>query len=311
MPKILVTGVNGFVGKHLLRELKTRGHKVIGLGNEPSPYPDVLKLVDKYEVCDLTDATQVARLDLSTVGVIINLAGLANVGASFDAEALYKKINVEVLAKLGQRLYDQKSEARLIAISTGAVYEPNQILPLTESSKTIQDSSPYALSKLLMEDAALKLRKDGLDCVIVRPFNHFGPGQLPGFLIPDLYQKIMQAKQDGGAIRVGNLDTKRDYTDVRDVARAYADLATADTLESNIYNVCSGKPRSGEKILNLMLKKLNVKNIEVKIDRSLIRPNDPKEIYGSYSRLDKEINWQPQISFEQTIAEYVKWATSN
>src|SRR5690606_2879114 len=122
-------------------------------------------------------------------------------------------------------------------------------LPLTEDSKLTENSSPYSQSKKLMEEAAQNLRSQGLDCVVARPFNHIGPGQLGGFLVPDLYEKIRVASKSGGNILVGNLKTKRDYTDVRDIVKAYADLAASETLDYDVYNVCSGQSRSGEEIL--------------------------------------------------------------
>jgi len=306
MLKIIVTGVNGFVGGHLVRELKSRGHEVVGLGREDAPTQVVRELADTYEICDLTDEAQIAALNLEGIDAIINLAGLANVGASFGAEDLYKKVNVDVLAKLGERLLALKSKTRLVAISTGAVYNPGQPMPLTEESRVISEGSPYALSKLSMEKVARDLRGRGLDCVIVRPFNHTGPGQAPGFLIPDLFQKLTKFKESGEVVRVGNLKTKRDYTDVRDIVKGYTDLAVAETLEHDMYNICSGKSRSGQEILDMMLRAMDLEGkIEVNVDQSLIRPTDPTELYGSNQRLREETGWEPQIPLDQTIQDFV------
>lgn len=305
MSRILVAGVNGFVGGHLTHELKSRGHEVIGIGREKTPAPDIQGQIE-YVVCDLTDEAQVATLALDDIDSVINLAGLARVSASFGAEDLYKKVNVEVLAKLGERLLAIKSRARLIAISTGAVYEPNQPMPLTEASKVIHEGSPYSMSKLMMEDVANNLRKRGLNCVTIRPFNHTGPGQASGFLIPDLFEKLTKFKETGEPVRVGNLNTKRDYTDVRDIVRCYADLALADTLEFDLYNICSGRSRSGQEILDTMLDAINLTGkVTVETDQSLIRPSDPPELYGSNERLCEETGWKPEIPLEQTIQDFV------
>ncbi|MDZ7744496.1 MAG: NAD(P)-dependent oxidoreductase [Candidatus Saccharibacteria bacterium] len=306
MLKILVTGVNGFVGKHLVRELKARELEVLGLGTEDVPSPEIADQLDDYFSCDLTDKIQVDALPLENVDTIINLAGLANVGASFGAEELYKKVNVEVLTTLGERLLDSKEKARLIAVSTGAVYDPKQQTPLTEESKLITEGSPYALSKIMMEEAAQELQKQGLDCIIVRPFNHVGPGQAPGFLLPDLYQKLLDAKETGKPVTVGNLTTKRDYTDVRDVVRAYSDLATAETLQDNLFNVCSGTSRTGQSVLDALVSEMGLKDkVTIDVDQSLIRPNDPADLYGSFERLSDETGWEPEIPFEQTIKDIV------
>lgn len=304
--RTLVTGANGFVGRHLIRELHGRGHKVVALGHGGKIEPELEELVEDYYECDLTDIGQVSRLPLEGVDAVINLAGLANVGASFSDPEKYKRINVEVLTVIGERLLQIGSKARVVAISTGAVYESDQPLPLTEESQTIAKGSPYALSKLAMEDAAGQLRKKGLSCVVARPFNHAGPGQAPGFLIPDLYKKLTEAEKSGQPVMVGNLKTKRDYTDVRDVVRAYADLASSETLGFGIYNVCSGMSRSGQEILDIFLEKMNLSGkVDIEVDKSLVRPNDPPELYGSHDRLTEETGWEPEIPFEQTIIDFV------
>jgi len=307
MVKVLVTGVNGFVGKHLANELSSRGVDVIGTGMDPTPRADVKHSLISYITCDLTNIEQVGKLPLGEVSGVINLAGLAKMGDSFAKPELYMRVNVDVLSVLSERLLKIKSSVRVVAVSSGAVYKNSQPMPLLEKSALLTEGSPYTLSKIAMEKEALRLRVSGLNCVIVRPFNHIGPGQEGGFLVPDLYQKIMQAKKNGGPIRVGNLATRRDYTDVRDVVKGYADLATTESLENDIYNICSGRARSGNEILELMLAKLDAKDIEVEVDQSLIRPTDPKEIYGSYSRLHNETGWEPVAPFEQTITDFIAW----
>ena len=307
MLKVLVTGVNGFVGKHIVPELKSRGHEVIGLAHSGPADERISGLLSEYYECDLTKPDEVAKLPLDTINAVINLAGLANVGESFADPEKYKDVNVGILKVLGEALVAMKSGARVIAVSTGAVYDSNQPLPLRETSKTILDGSPYAISKLLMEETAEELRNDGLDCVVVRPFNHFGPGQLPGFLIPDLYQKIMHAKENREPVKVGNLATRRDYTDVRDIVKAYTDLALAETLGFDTYNVCSGKSRSGQEILDYMLEGLGASELEIEIDQSFIRPSDPPDLRGSYARLKEETGWEPVIPFGQTIKDLIKY----
>jgi GDP-4-dehydro-6-deoxy-D-mannose reductase len=303
--RIVVTGINGFVGRHLTRELASRDHQVIGLGQDQAA-AEIKQLLADYHRCDLTDPAQVARLPLERVDAVINLAGLARQGESFDAEATFKKVNVEVVTHLGEKLLLANPQARLIAVSSGTVYDPHQPLPLTEQSKTTQSGSPYAMSKLMMEAAVRDLRERGLQCIIVRPFNHTGPGQGPGFLIPDLFQKLTAFKETGEAVRVGNLSTKRDYTDVRDVAKAYADLAASETLEFDLYNICSSQSHAGQEILDIMATSMGLQDaVKVETDQSLIRPTDPLDVYGSYDRLREETGWEPEIPLEQTIQDFI------
>jgi GDP-4-dehydro-6-deoxy-D-mannose reductase len=306
MKKVLVTGVNGFVGKHLTRELVERGRKVVGVGREKTAHSEIVSFLSEYYVCDLTQSEDVNRLPLENISSVINLAGLAKVGDSFNDPEKYLKINVDVMTVLANEILRRKLPIRFIAISTGAVYESSQPMPLTENSELIKDGSPYAKSKILMEEAVQALRSHGLDAVVVRPFNHIGPGQDPGFLVPDLYQKIEAAQKTGGSIKVGDLTTKRDYTDVRDVVRAYVNLATTESLNHDLYNVCSGKSVAGEIILKELLSTMSAsKDINLEQDRSLVRPGDPRDLYGSNERLQNDTGWQPKIALDKTVADFV------
>ena len=304
--KILVTGVNGFVGKHLARELYSRGHTIIGVGREDR-VPDHLKnLVSEYYRCDLADSEDVEALPTGKIDTVINLAGLARVSDSFKDPERYNHINVAVLSLLGNKLASQNSPARVIAISTGAVYDPHQPLPLTEESVVASENSPYAISKLLMEKTASELRGKGLDCVVVRPFNHIGPGQEPGFLVADLYEKITGSLKSGQPVEVGNLKTRRDYTDVRDVVRAYTDLAEAKELAYDLYNVCSSKSIAGEEIINRLLGLMHASGkVETEVNQKFIRASDPADLYGSYKRLHLESGWAPTYDLDTTLRDFV------
>jgi GDP-4-dehydro-6-deoxy-D-mannose reductase len=307
MSKIMVTGVGGFVGNHLVRELYKRGSTIIGVGFETQPAPEIQKLLSDYVSCDLTNESQVESLPLEGVKTVINLAGLAVVRESFDNPDRYKEVNVKVLSIPGEYILKTNPSCRVIAISTGTAYGSDQPMPLTEESAIIEDGSPYAVSKILMEQAAAKLREKGLNCIIVRPFNHIGPGQAPGLLIPDLYAKLVGAAKTDNVIQVGNLQTKRDYTDVRDIVRAYADLALAEKLDYELYNVCRGESKSGKEILDIFLKHMGLEGkISTEVDPAFIRPNDQMDLYGSYARLHQETGWEPTTPIDQTILDFIK-----
>ena len=308
--RILVTGVNGFVGKHLVRELSRAGCKVSGASLGTFIAPEIKSYLDQYIACDLSRPDEVNKLDFKRFDTIISLAGLTNVRKSFDQRDNYIKINVAVLVNMCNRIVAQGISPRVIAISTGTAYETNQPMPLTEKSKLItSNGSPYALSKIKMENAAFTFNKrNQLECIVVRPFNHIGPGQEAGFLVPDLYQKIMRALKKGGAITTGNLSTRRDYTDVRDVVRAYVDLALASqgTLKSPVYNICSGVSHSGEEILAYIKKYIpGAKTIRTVVDPGLVRVNDPDVLVGSNKLINQAVGWQPTIPLGQTIKDFV------
>lgn len=185
MSKIMVTGVNGFVGFHLSKTLVEAGHEVIGIGlvNEIS---DSLRAnLVNYSYCDLTNPQDIDQLLIDDVDGIINLAGLAAVGKSFDEPEEYMRVNTLVLSAICDEIIKRglQSQIRVLAISSGAVYDNHQPMPLTETSKTDSTSSPYAASKLAMEQLAQDYNQNGLECIVARPFNHIGPGQGEGFFV--------------------------------------------------------------------------------------------------------------------------------
>ena len=173
---IVVTGVNGFVGKHLTRILVEAGHAVIGVGQEDTPHEQVKNLLTEYTGCDLAKRWP----ELTTkVDAIIHLAGMAAVGPSFDKPQLYININSSIVTNLCEYYLHQENKPRIVLVSSGAVYSPRQSMPINESGD-VQFGSPYAVSKILNENQAAYYRSRGLDCVVARPFNHIGPDQLFG-----------------------------------------------------------------------------------------------------------------------------------
>lgn len=294
MTKIMITGANGFVGTHLQKELRDNNIEVVAI-NGPQ--------AGEGTPIDLTDTQAVSQLQFSGIDAVIHLAGMANVGRSFDEPQPYVTSSSLMAFNLLETMKAQQSAARFVLVSTGAVYAPNQTLPIDETSLTAA-SSPYVISKLVAEDICEYYASRGIDCIVARPFNHIGPGQLPGFLVPDLIQQIQQSLQSSSPLKVGNLKTKRDYTDVRDVANAYRLLATTPELSYRTYNICTGRSLAGEEILSEITKNIpNADMVTIEVDPSKLRPNDIMDIYGSNERLTSDTGWQPQISISQTIAD--------
>lgn len=292
---VVITGVNGFVGHHLNTELRESGCSVVGVGRE-----DTCDFVDTYLQSDLAQQWPEGA---ESADAVIHLAGLAATGPSFDNPQTYINLNSAMVTNMCEHYLKQDKKPRIVIVSSGSIYDPSQPLPISEDGK-IGLNSPYSVSKVLVENQAEYYRNRGLDCVVVRPFNHIGPGQLSGFIVPDFYEKIVGAEPNT-AITVGNIETKRDYTDVRDIVKAYGRLALAESLQCPVYNVCSGNSYSGKEIFELLCKALNRTDVSFEVDPSLVRPSDIPEIIGDASRLRTELNWQPSISIEQTIADVV------
>lgn len=295
---VVVTGVNGFVGKHLARELHSLGVRVIGVGTDESVDPEISEVVGTYHQADLTQTWP----DLSNVKAIIHLAGLAVVGPSYESPQLYINANSAMVTNLCEYYLKQPSKPRIVILSSGTVYDASQPMPITEAGE-LNYASPYAVSKVLNENQAKYYRNRGLDCVVVRPFNHIGPGQVQGFILPDFYERIRNTKEN--SITVGNINTRRDYTDVRDIVRAHASLALAQKLQYDTYNVCSGKSLAGSDILDKLKVAMKRPDITFEIDPTLVRPTDIQEIVGDSSRLRNELQWEPKYTIGQTIADFI------
>lgn len=304
--KIVVTGVNGFVGRHLARELNNCGLNVVGVGLESEVSPNISDEVKEYCQVDLTKKWP----GITEVRAVIHLASLANVGESFNKPQEYISVNSSMVTNMCEYYLERNDRPRILIVSSGNVYDSNQPMPISEDGK-IGYASPYAISKVLNESQAAYYRGRGLDCVIARPFNHIGPGQEKGFIVPDFYDRIASLENDEKTIITGNIETRRDYTDVRDIAKAYGKIALANTLRYCVYNVCSGTSCSGMEILNELKRAMGRPDIEYQIDQSLVRPTDIKDITGNASRLNEELGWEPQIDIAQTINDFVKSKSSS
>lgn len=304
--KVIVTGVNGFVGEHVVDAFRGEGFDVIGVGYDSQPSETIIQKISSYIRCNLVDMDSVSQIDFSDVWAIVHLAGLSNVGESFIKPLPYINDNPSMIYNLLEHARTHDFKGRTIVVSSGALYDSQQPLPLTEDSRLLENS-PYAVGKLGVEHVANYYRLRGLDVVVVRPFNHIGPNQNKGFLVPDLFAQLQTAQQTNAtSISVGNLATRRDYTDVRDIARAYRLIALADNLNYSLYNICTGRSLAGTDILQSLQAAMGVLDIKPIIDEAKVRPTDIMEIYGDASRLTSDTAWAPQIPIEQTIHDFIQ-----
>ena len=302
METVLITGANGFVGNHLSEELSEHGYKVSGVGGSIGSSKKSPHLTD-YTVLDLSDKDQASKLDLTNVGSIVHLAGLAAVGPSFDNPMSYININMGIEINLFETALAQKARPKFLIISSGGVYSVNSQMPLRESS-AVEPNSPYSVSKLGQEQIATYYKGRGFETLVVRPFNHIGPGQNLGFIASDLAKQL--AEIENGAkneLLVGNLDVKRDYTDVRDIVRAYR-LLLEKGVPGELYNVCSGKPYSGHEILDGLARFSKIKP-NIVLDSARMRPYDSPMIYGSNNKINKHTGWKPSIKITDTLKDVI------
>lgn len=302
MKNILVTGINGFVGKHLAKELIDNGFTVVAVGGK-SGSNNSDDVVSDIKNLDLTNVAEVETIDFKNIDAVIHLAGLSSVGESFDNVLGYINTNVGIEANLFEAALKQDARPKFLIISSGSLYSPNQEMPIIEES-IVLPSSPYAVSKLGQEQLAEYYALRGFECIIVRPFNHIGPGQNTGFIVPDLVRQVLSVSEGTFySVQVGNLATKRDYTDVRDIVRAYR-LLLEGGKSGEIYNICSGKALSGQNVLDVIQGELDC-NPKVVVDESKIRPSDPELIFGNCNKLKDATGWEPKIDIKTSISDVI------
>ena len=300
--KVLVTGVNGFVGHHLASELVAAGHEVVGAGLG-SVSPGLAEILADYLECDLVQGWPGVDVE-----AVVHLAALSAVGPSFADPQRYIAANSAPITHLGEFQLASGRQSRVVVVSTGAIYGANDGEPLSEASPMVP-TSPYAVSKMLNEAQCAYYRRRGVDVVVMRPFNHIGPGQGPGFILPDLVAGLLEARQTGAVLRVGNLDTRRDYTDVRDVVRAYRLALESPTVGVPVLNVCSGQSVSGREILETAAEVLEQAVPTVEVDDKRLRPDDPLEVRGDNRGIRSTLGWSPTIALERSVRDFVQSMT--
>ena len=296
--RILVTGADGFVGRHLVRAAADAGHEVDAVVQRPLGDGDDLRdHLTGVQVADLVDSRPLVETD-----AVVHLAGLAAVGPSFANPQLYISANSAMFTNVAEAALEQSPSARIIAVSSGAVYGGEE--GLIDETRQVHMTSPYTVAKRLVELQAEYYARRELDVIVARPFNHIGPGQRPGFLVPDLAAQLLSAGP-GEAIHTGDLTTERDYSDVRDVVAAYLALCTTPTLGNLAFNVSSGVARSGREVLEALCAGLRIDVPESVVDPARVRPNDARSIVGDASRLREATSWAPARSFAESVRDFL------
>ena len=289
--RALVTGVSGFVGRHLVDHLRAMGDDVEGCDR-----------ADGSVDIGVLDSVQ-AVVDRVRPEVVYHLAGWSDVGGSWAAPVEAFRANAEgtlnVLIACARAGVD-----RVLAVSSADIYGIVQEadLPITEAAP-LRPVTPYAASKVAADYLALQAwLGSGLPVLRARAFNHLGPGQLPRFVAPALAERIARNELDGGdVVPVGNLSARRDFTDVRDVVRAYR-LLVERGEPGDAYNVCSGRAVSVQDLAEALLTMAR-QPMELKPDPALERPIDVPVLLGDYSRLHAATGWDPTIALEQTLED--------
>ena len=305
--RALVTGASGFVGRHLVAHLRAQGDQVLVCdrshgerGNDGS----------SWEI-DITDAARTAEVVAEArPEVIYHLAGWADVGGSWKAPVAAFRANAEGTLNVLSAATEVGVD-RVLAVSSADVYGAvsEAELPLTENAP-LRPTSPYAASKVAADFLGLQA---WLGCQLpvlrVRAFNHLGPGQTDKFVAAALASRIARNEQAGGdVLSIGNLSARRDFTDVRDVVRAYRLLMEAGQ-PGQVYNVCSGTDVAVQDLADQLLAMAR-RPMRFEADPDLLRPVDVPVLRGSHARLTETTGWQPDIALDQTLRDLLDdWRT--
>jgi len=302
---IVVTGAAGFAGSHLVDLLAASGADVIGWHRPGGSPPRNSSIGVRWDAVDLLDQEQVCTaMATEQPAAVYHCAGAAHVGRAWDSAGPTFAVNVLGTLHLLQAVERAGGRARLVVPSAAMVYQPADEA-LTEAHP-LMPSSPYGLSKLAQEMLAMR-GNDSLPVLIARPFNHFGPRQDPYFVASGFARRIadIEAGRWAPEISVGNLDARRDLTDVRDTVRAYR-MILERGQPGRPYNICSGHAISIRELLDRLIARARVP-VEVKVDPARYRPNDLPLLLGDPARLHGELGWAAEIPLERTLDDLLEY----
>jgi GDP-4-dehydro-6-deoxy-D-mannose reductase len=298
--KALVTGASGFVGRHLVAHLRAAGDEVTAL-DRAGDHP-----------VDVTDAAAVrTSIEAATPDAVYHLAAVSHIGGSWEAPGQVFRVNAEGTLHVLQACA-AAGVARVLVVGSadeyGAVDERD--LPLREDAP-LRPLTPYGASKVAADFLALQaFLGEGLATLRVRAFNHTGPGQDSRFLVPGLAHRIARAERDGDReVSMGNATTVRDFSDVRDVVRAYRLIVQRGEL-GDVYNVCSGRGVSSREMADQLIA-LSGSALRAVVDPELVRPVEVPRLVGDPTKLRAVAGWAPEIPLQQTLTDVLAAARAS
>jgi GDP-4-dehydro-6-deoxy-D-mannose reductase len=301
--KVLVTGADGFVGRHLVRRLRRDGHEV-GAGCRPDSPPVAWNDSGVSPLTlELTDDRSIARAVDFAGDAVVHLAAIASNREARDDPGRAWEVNAAGTARLAEALGRRRERGGgpvLLVVSTGEVYGVGGPAARRESDPLLP-ASPYAASKVAAEIAALEVwRRTGLRVTIARPFTHTGPGQQPRFALPGFVERLRAAKASGDpVVPTGNLEPVRDLLDVRDVVEAYV-LLLERGAPGEAYNIARGEGRSLAEMFAILADMVGVR-AEPKPDPGYVRSRDLPHLVGDSTKLRRATGWTPRLSLDQTL----------
>ncbi len=311
--RVLVTGADGFVGRHVVKRLVESGHEV-SAGCRPGGEPAERWLGQRARLAmtlvpfEVTDSASVSAALSRPFEAIVHLAAVASGSEARQDPGRAWVVNAAGTARLVDAAVSLRAntgvDPLVLVVSSAEVYGNGPPRPRVESDPLLPQS-PYAASKVGAEVAALEAwRRIGLRVIIARAFPHTGPGQLPIYVVPAFLQRLRAAQAAGAAeVPTGSLDPVRDLLDVRDVATAYIALLTQGS-PGEAYNVARGEGVTLRELFSRLAGMVGAKVSPVP-DVSLMRPGDIQYLVGDASKLRRATGWSPRFPLEQTLREMV------
>ncbi len=289
MTKTLVTGGSGFAGRYMV--------DLLGDG-VAAPSSSELDLCDARAV-----RTYVAELRPTT---IFHLAAFSSPSKSLDQPDQGLLTNLAMTLNLLEAMRHEATRATVVLVGSGQIYGDAPRLPITEE-EPLEPGNPYAVGKAA-SDMLGRQYADAFDLRVVRlrPFNHAGPRQRDEYVVSSLARQVAEAEATGlteMTLRTGNPESRRDFTDVRDVVRAYA---LAAELDGGAFNVCSGHSASVAELVELVAGNARIP-VHHEVDPARLRAHDARDMCGSHDRLTAATGWKPEISLDQTVRDTLDW----
>ncbi len=304
--KAIITGVAGFAGSYLAELLLLKGINVFGLvaPKEKLDNINAIKSGLELERFDILNAGKMNDyIKKVKPDYIFHLAAIASVGKSFGAAQKVYDVNFNGSLNLFEAAIGQKNLNKLIFVSSSDIYgtfkPAGRIL---DEKQPLNPISPYGISKAAGEYLAqYYVRNNNLPIVRVRSFNHTGPKQTTDFVIPSFCSQIAKIIKSGkpGKIKVGDLTAKRDFSDVRDITRGYY-LAATNGKPGDVYQLCSGKAVSVDKVLKNIIK-LSGTTVKRELNKELLRKSDIPILCGNNKKACKELGWFGRFKLEETL----------
>jgi GDP-4-dehydro-6-deoxy-D-mannose reductase len=306
--RVLITGATGFAGRHLSAHCLSAGHEVHALVR-PGREGAVVAGVTPH-AADVSDAAAIAAVldDVAPDG-IAHLAGASSVGRSFAEPAATWDVNLGGTLAVLEAVRAAAAPVRVLVVTSGEIYGrvPPDGLPVTERTP-FAPLSPYGASKAAADLAAGQYRAAyGVPAIRCRAFNHIGPGQDPRFVLPNVARQIAVAERAGAPVEVtvGNVGTRRDFMDVRDMVRAELLLLERGDPDA-VYLACTGRSVAVRELIEGLAALARVR-VTFRSDAGLRREGEQPDLYGSPDRLRADTGWIPEIPMQTTLADTLDW----